>query len=895
MKPKQKIMMWLLGAALAPTLLLAGCSRAAMKSAPLWDADYHKANGPAENRVNLWPAFYYRDPAMSILWPLISVTDEGSAFVPFYEHDKPKDELRLGTMHQFLPPAAIFAGKEDYTRVLNCIRDRKDDSFIVLPIYFQNFKEPKLLIIPALYRDKDVFWTPLYMQSNDLTGVLGPLFNVSKNGSTKTYNMPYPLAGVKTGEDTSGFWMLPAVYYGRTGKTSHLNLGGVLLDMQQNEKSWEAMYAALLGGAARKENGDGHNYLLPLWIAWREGEKNGFLSLPYSHTQDRDGSFTAAGFNAWVESKGKDGTYQSVFWPLFHRYENAERAGHMVLPLYAFTRDKDGKVNFRSLPFNYKNNGELINLLGPAYLSRNDKDGRYTTVAFPLAHAWKNSQGEGLTVLPLFWNSQGANGDKMLLTPLGGAAKVGEAQYLNVGGPFYFSKRGKDDSYLTVLWPLAHWWDGKENKGTALLPVYYDKQGKDGARVTITALGGRAHSEQGEVLDLGGPIFFRKKDKDGSYTTAAWPLLHLWEGGGEKGAALLPAFYWTRTAEGGTLVTPLGGGSHSPTDDILNLGGPLFYQHRDTKAGTFYRTLAWPLWHESEDKNSKSKTLLPVFHYSKGNGEGGEYDFVSLPYSTGKGGEEQYVNIGGILYHHATGPRKDSTILLADLIGWEHEKKLDRHELHVFPIFDLEESPERIHRNVLLSGYTASKKDEATLRREMAAEAGKDDRSAYYYSRRRQMKERHALGFLYTSNEELIGHTAALKAGESAGPNETVIENRDGKQRKFTVHKEASSRVFPIAYHKETEGKGAETNVLWRLYDSVVEEKPGGAPSYERQRVLWRVYHREAEGDHVTVDIFPFMTYDRTKEWSRFTFAGGLFGKGRKDGKSYTQLMWVKF
>lgn len=894
MKPKQSMMIWLLGAALAPALMLAGCSTTAMKSAPIWDEGYRKANGPAENRVNLWPAFYYRDPAMSVLWPLISVTDEGSAFVPFYEHDKTKDELRLGTMHQFLPPAAVFSGSEEYTRILNCIRDRKADSLIILPLYFQNFKKEKLLVLPVLYRDKETLWTPVFMQSKDLTGVLGPLFNVYKSGGTTTYNLPFPVAGVKSGKDESGFWMLPAVYYDRTGKASHLNLGGVLLDLEKNEKSWEAVYAALLGGAARKENGDGHNYLLPLWIAWNEGEKNGFLSLPYSHVSDKDGSFTAAGFNAWVESKDKDGTYQSVFWPLFHRFEGPERAGHMVLPLYAYERDKDGKVNFTSLPFNYKDGGDLVNLLGPVYLSRKEKDGRYTTVMFPLAHVWNNSKGEGTAVLPLFWNSQSADGDKMLLTPLGGAARVGEAQYLNVGGPFYFSKRGKDDAYLTVLWPLAHWWDGKENKGATLLPLFYDKQGKDGARVTITALGGRARSAQGEVLDLGGPIFFQKNDKDGSYTAAAWPLLHLWESGGEKGAALLPAFYWTRTAEGGTLVTPLGGGMHTPTEDVLDLGGPLFYQHRDSKSGTFYRTLAWPLWHESEDKNSKSKTLLPVFHFSKA-GAGGDFDFVSLPFSTGKSGEEQYVNIGGLLYHHATGPNSDGTFLLADLIGWENAKKEGRHEVHVFPVFDLEESPERIHRNILLSGYTASKKDEATLRRELVEESKKDGQSTYYYSRHRQIKESHALGFLYTSNEELIGRAEPLQPGQSAGPNEPVIVNREGQRQKITVHKEAESTLFPVAYHKETEGQGAETNVLWRLYDSEVKEKPDGGAPYERQRVLWRVYHREAEGDHVTVDIFPFMTYDRTKEWSRFSFAGGLFGKGRKDGKAYTQLLWVKF
>lgn len=740
MKSARLIVMMLLGTTLAPALMLTGCSRTAMSSNPFWDSETGKVVAPTENSVNVWPIFYYRNPALSVLWPLISATDEGSAFIPAYEHDKTRDELRLGTVHQVLPAAAVFSGREQYTRILNCVRDRKEDKLAILPLYFQNFRDSSLLIIPAYYGDKEGFWTPLMTKTKDLTGVLGPFFNVWKSGATTYYNMPFPLAGVKRGADENGFWMLPAVYYDRTGPTSHLNLAGALLDLEKNGQSWEAIYAGLLGGAARKANGDGHNYLIPLWVAWAGKGEKGFLSLPYSSYREGDYRLTAAGFNAWIETRDKNGFYQSVFWPVFHRFQDPER--------------------------------------------------------------------RGLALLPLFYTDRHTNGDRMLVTPLGGAARSGDAEYLNVGGPFYFSKR----------------------------------------------------------------------DRAGSYTTVAWPLAHIWTGNAEKGAALLPLFYFNRSQEGKVLVTPLGGGAHTPDGDIFDLAGPLFFQHRDARAGTFYRTAAWPLWHESETKNSKSKTLLPLFHFSKG-AEG--FDFVSLPYSTGRDKDgEHYVNVGGLLLHRETGPDKSATYLLADLIGWENYEKAGRHESHVFPFYDAEETPEQRHINILLSGFTASKKDESALRREMLNES---EQANHYHWSHRTLKSRHALGFLYTSKEDLIGREEGLRTS----PNE--------KPPHFVVRKEREKTIFPLAYHHELEGEGAETNVLWRLYDSTFTEKgPHGAPQ-EVQRVLWRVYHRTAEGENVSVDVFPFMTYDHTKEWSRFSFAGGLFGGGQKDGKGYTQVFWVKF
>ena len=63
-----------LSRALAAAALLclfgSGCATRAMKGTPFFTGEYEGRLGPPEDRVNLWPLLYYRDPALSFLWPI---------------------------------------------------------------------------------------------------------------------------------------------------------------------------------------------------------------------------------------------------------------------------------------------------------------------------------------------------------------------------------------------------------------------------------------------------------------------------------------------------------------------------------------------------------------------------------------------------------------------------------------------------------------------------------------------------------------------------------------------------------------------------------------------------------------------------------------------------------
>ena len=65
-------------------ILFCGCSTTAMKGTPFYTGEYDKREGPAPDRVNLWPLAYYRDPALSILWPIGEFSDDRFAIRPLF-------------------------------------------------------------------------------------------------------------------------------------------------------------------------------------------------------------------------------------------------------------------------------------------------------------------------------------------------------------------------------------------------------------------------------------------------------------------------------------------------------------------------------------------------------------------------------------------------------------------------------------------------------------------------------------------------------------------------------------------------------------------------------------------------------------------------------------------
>ena len=71
LSPARVLRVLLMGLAAGVTLL-AGCKTEQMKSTPFYEGHDVAYTGAPEDRVNLWPLAYWREPVGSVLWPMFS-------------------------------------------------------------------------------------------------------------------------------------------------------------------------------------------------------------------------------------------------------------------------------------------------------------------------------------------------------------------------------------------------------------------------------------------------------------------------------------------------------------------------------------------------------------------------------------------------------------------------------------------------------------------------------------------------------------------------------------------------------------------------------------------------------------------------------------------------------
>jgi len=119
------------GLAFCAWLLGSGCTTPEMKGTPFYSGEYAGRRGPAEQRINAWPLCYYREPAISVLWPILEFTDDHTAVRPFYSVyglDRAEREYNV------LWPLAQFDRKSDDNRVFPVFWG--EDYRVLFPFYW---------------------------------------------------------------------------------------------------------------------------------------------------------------------------------------------------------------------------------------------------------------------------------------------------------------------------------------------------------------------------------------------------------------------------------------------------------------------------------------------------------------------------------------------------------------------------------------------------------------------------------------------------------------------------------------------------------------------------------------------------------------------------------------
>lgn len=368
--------------ALALAALFGGCATAPMKSTFFYEGSEGDSAGKLASRVNLWPLAYYREPALSVLWPIFTLDDDHFAIRPFYSQYRQGGKNSAFDEFNFLWPICQIDTQHGTRRVLPFYWSEQQCGLFPLFSWEYN-RSAKLFplvwwkknryfnIFPLWWSSPDVqVLLPIYYQ--DATSIaLYPLYgkSTSAGGETEWYGP----VGWHRGKDGDSDWCFPFYY---RDETNFISLPWISSWDATGESAW---FSPLLlsGGASGRE---GSKFFSPVWCAWQEGQtKNDIWALPLLLTGGENGE------RGWAHhylldlagiEREKNGDYADWLLPFYYRDEG----------------------NFYSLPFCSIKNGSAYVI--PPLLTMFNKNGNVATPLF----GWDSSCN---WVWPLYyWDKQ---------------------------------------------------------------------------------------------------------------------------------------------------------------------------------------------------------------------------------------------------------------------------------------------------------------------------------------------------------------------------------------------------------------------------------------------------------------------------------------------------------
>lgn len=308
-------------------LTVSGCDTVEMKGTPFYSSESTKRQGPAEQRLNAWPLYYYRDPALSVLWPVFESTDDHMAVRPIYSVyglDQTNREYNV------LWPLAQFDRKDQQNHIFPVYWGKEhqgsENYFGVVPLY-RHHGEPlgkeggsdSLFPLWMLDRDTNKFdlfspW-PLVHQWSDKTkeregSMVLPLYwhNRDPQGSLFV-SLPW----MQGTESNGGSWRaLPPLFYQSSNTTHSTLVTPVWAQGHAGTNDWQAIIPLCYWDREAK------SMFSPLWAQWSRGEKEHYLA-------------------PWALSWGTSESKQENLWlagGLGHASWGEKPGPHHALPIY---------------------------------------------------------------------------------------------------------------------------------------------------------------------------------------------------------------------------------------------------------------------------------------------------------------------------------------------------------------------------------------------------------------------------------------------------------------------------------------------------------------------------------------------------------------------------------
>ncbi|MEI7880405.1 MAG: hypothetical protein WCI95_05980 [bacterium] len=894
-------------------LLLSGCSTPELKGTPYYSSETDTDTQAAKDRIPLWPILYYKSPTLSVLWPFFEKSDEYMALRPLCSvHGLDKSKK----IYSLLWPLGQFDRVEQQNRFFPMFWG---DGYVVgFPLYW-HFGHPfgneggTDALIPA--------WCYAKSGRGYSLNILWPFINVKDTVDGRGWRV-WPLAGgYSNGDD--GYYRFMAWPFCHQWGTGTYEKGEAVLPLYcRGTSGQETWFYSLLYSRYRATDRR-WDLLFPAYYNRQQGDRRTLITMLGGMSKDKNGL-------GWVVfpllSGGIKTQNSSETWvvgPLAHFGQRTNAVSNHVFPFYYSSSNQSSRM-FLSIPWSSSSarDGSGWKFIPPFMLRiAQGKDHQLYT---PLYTAGTRHEGAETwkSVHPLWYQSEGPDG-KTLATLVGGWQTRTDGRSWLIWPLLSGQVRTADSRDLWVVAPLFHWRRDMAGVSHHLLPFYW-WDGRDD-RLISPLVAQWSNAQTGAKKTVVPPLL--------TYYSATPKVDDLWTGAGlahfswgeEAGSShIVPLYYQDRT-EGtfislpwsrwtwkdtstNTLIAPLlSWMTHRRDRTDLWMVGPLAHVSWGKKAGASH---VFPLFYR--DKDEDAFISLPYSHWNRGESE---YDLYPPLFAmmTHEGKEKQLDALLGLFSERWGGEQRqgyflpfyyhdNGRVFYSLLFGWNHRDPDDgfyypltpllgvRTGKHsggwLFPLWsrDYDQESKTTTGTVLWGTYSRdSRRSEAALI------------PVFGY------KNRGSLDTAMATNSwnESYGKTFwSLPACWYRNTLDVApVKGQDGKPTgKMDVSFAKDNGFFPLwSYTHLRPATGPDQtygSLLMVLYDYKTTLGAGldGAQTreeYVRKRVLWRLYHYERHNEDVSVDIFPAITYDRTKDgfqrwaflWRAFRYERGPEGK----------------
>ncbi|MFN0060096.1 MAG: hypothetical protein ACKVX7_16685 [Planctomycetota bacterium] len=427
-------------------------------------------------------------------------------------------------------------------------------------------------------------------------------------------------------------------------------------------------------------------------------------------------------------------------------------------------------------------------------------------------------------VSPLYTRTTEANGRDFLFTPF--YARETTPTSTTTALPLLLTAWGNEsngDSWLfNPLFANKH--EGGERVfGVPLLLTGFHRSDAGGHGGTVLLIAHYSRSENA-ATDWLLPLYARHR-RDADRWTVAPPLLSAWGGSGENDRwVMTPIFAGSRSATVVRRFVPpfLTWWSRTPEGELRDLNVLLSLYGRRERPGRSSSHFFPFYWQRRADDFSYS-AFIP-FYVATENSRGSSL-FVPPVLS----------------FFESSNDGAHSASLLGPLVGWGHGPPMpegdgyaSRH-WHLFPLYSYHRRHESVRQSYAL-GFASTARSEHHARWN----------AGWFLAGGRHSPGRRSHYCFPLYDAESVDYVA-----------EKEFRDQQHPERATAAKPEADAAADKIKIQAEQ-----KFSFLFLLYDRVAR-RLSTDETYTRHRVLWRLYHDETQGPKRSIDVFPFITYDR--------------------------------